>query len=418
MLRSAITRSVLVLAFLAAPDALLTAHCRAADWTQFRGPGGGGVSDDQDVPVKWSATENVRWKAALPGRGLSSPVVADGRVYVTACTGWQQNRLHVLCFDEKTGKQLWERQFWATGLTGSHPKTNMAAPTPVTDGKFVFALFSTCDVVCLDRDGDLQWYRSLTGDYPTITNQVGMAASPVLAGDTLVMPIENAGESFALGLDKATGKNRWKIERDRQINWTTPLVMTNNGKIEVVLQSPKELTAVDPATGAKRWSYEAKGIASIPSAVAGQGALFLPAGEFTALKPRSDGASPEVLWNSIRLKPATASPILYKDRVYSLNGGGILVCADAANGNVLWQERVKGPFSASPVIANGKLYAVAEEGVTTVVQLGDKPLTLATNEVKPAADKDLLLATPAIAGGAIFLRSDGWLWCIGAKKEQ
>jgi outer membrane protein assembly factor BamB len=382
-----------------------------ADWPQFRGPGGAGVSVETNLPVQWSATENVRWKAELPGRGLSSPVITKNRVFVTACTGYMQSRLHVLCFDAGTGKKLWERQFWSTGLTGCHGKTSMAAPTPVTDGQRLYVLFATCDLAGLDLDGNLIWYRSLTGDYPTLTNQVGMAASPTLAGDVLVLLLENAGESFAVGIDKLTGKNRWKIDRARQINWTTPVVFSNGGKPEVLLQSPAELTAVDPATGTKRWSFETKGIATIPTLAPGKDCIFLPAGEFTVLKPRADGATPEVLWSSLRLRPATASPVAYQDRVYSLNSGGILVCADSADGKVLWQERVKGPFSASPVIAAGRLYAVNEDGVTSVVQLGDKPQLLATNPLG-----ELILATPAISGGAVYLRSDRHLWCIGQRK--
>lgn len=394
----------------------LSERAVAADWTQFRGPGGSGVSEEKNLPVRWSATDNIRWKVALPGRGLSSPVIAGGKVYVTACTGYQQSRLHVLCFDEASGKQLWERQFWSTGLTACHPKTNMAAPTPVTDGQRVYALFATCDLACLDADGNLIWYRSLTGDYPTITNQVGMAGSPVLAGDTLVMLMENMGESCALGLDKLTGKNRWKIDRDRAITWTTPLVTTLGGKPEVLLQSGSQLTAVDPATGGKRWAFETKGIATASSAVVVGDTVYLPAGEFTALKPRADGATPDVRWTSNRLRPGYSSPVVHQDRVYTLNSG-ILVCADAADGKVLWQERLKGPFSSSPVIADGKLYAVSEEGEAFVVELADKPKLLATNTVKPA-DKDFFLATPAIAGGAIYLRCDGFLWCIGGKSDK
>jgi outer membrane protein assembly factor BamB len=385
------------------------------DWPQFRGPQGSSVSSETNLPIKWSAAENIRWKVDLPGRGLSNPVIAAGKVYVTACTGYLQDRLHVLCFDQATGKKLWERQFWATGLVGCHPKTSMAAPTPVTDGQRVYALFATCDLACLDADGNLVWYRSLTGDYPTLTNQVGMAASPVLAGDTLVILMENAGESFAVGIDKLTGKNRWKIERERQINWTTPVVLAKGA--EVLLQSPKELTAVDSATGQKRWGFETKGIATASSAVADNGTIFLPASEFTALKPRTDGGTPDLIWASNRLRPGYSSAVVHKDRVYTLNQG-ILVCADAADGKILWQERLKGPFSASPVIADGKLYAVNEEGQTFVVQLGDKPQLLATNELKSAKEKDYFLATPAISGGAIFLRCDGHLWCIGDKKPN
>src|SRR5262249_3279700 len=152
----------------------------AADWPQFRGPGGTGISKETGLPVRWGAKENIRWKVDLPGRGLSNPVIAGGRVYVTACSGFEQTRLHVLCFDAATGKRLWGRQFWATGNTLCHNKTNMAAPSPVTDGKHVYALFATCDLFCLDKDGGLVWCRSLTRDYSTVGNNVGMASSPIL----------------------------------------------------------------------------------------------------------------------------------------------------------------------------------------------------------------------------------------------
>ena len=386
------------------------ATARAADWPQFRGPGSLGTSEEKNLPVKWSAKEGLRWVADLPGRGLSSPVVAGNRVFVTATTGYQQSRLHVLCFDLASGKKLWERQFWSTGSTTCHPKTSMAAPTPVTDGKNVYALFATCDLVCLDMDGNLVWLRSLAGDYPTVTNQVGMAASPTIWKDTLLVLLENAGESFAAGIDTATGKNKWKVERKRQINWTTPIVIQNGNDAEVLFLNGSELAAYDPATGKKRWSYDGGG-STTPSAVPGKGMVLVPGSELVALKPPAGKGEPEVLWSSTPLRPATASPVYHDGRVYTVTGAGVLNCGDAASGKVLWQQRLKGPFSASPVVADGKLYAVNEAGICHVVQLGDKPEVLAANDVG-----DTILATPAISGGAILLRSDGKLWCVGEKK--
>jgi outer membrane protein assembly factor BamB len=396
--------------FLSLVPLLLALPVFAADWTQFRGPGGSGVAEEKDLPTRWSKTDNIRWKVDLPGRGLSSPVIAGDRVYVTACTAYLQTRLHVLCFEAATGKKLWERQFWATGSTSCHPKTNMAAPTPVTDGQRVYALFATCDLVCLDKDGNLQWLRCLTQDYPTVTNQVGMAASPVLFKDVLILQIENAGESFAAGLDKATGKNKWKFDRERQINWVTPVLTKFGGKDVVLFQSPAELTACNPETGAKVWKYETKGINTIPSAVAGGGLLFLPAGDLEAVRP-SDKGQPELAWNQTKLRPATASPTYYQDHIYSLGGAGVLNCAEAATGKILWQERLKGPFSASPVAADGKLYCTNEAGATFVVQIGDKPQVLSTNDLG-----ETILGSPAVSGGAIYLRSDQHLWCVGEKK--
>ncbi len=391
---------------------LLAVPLQAADWPQFRGPGGSGVSAETGLPVRWDQVTNVRWRADLPGRGLSAPVVAGGRVYVTACSGPLQDRLHVLCLDEATGKTLWHRQFWATGTTVCHPKTSMAAPTPATDGRHVYAFFATGDVVCLDRAGDLVWYRALSRDYPTLANNVGMASSPVLCGPALVLLLENAGESFGLGLDKVTGKNRWKVKRHREINWVTPLVIDNKGRQEVLLQSPTDLSAYDPDTGKKLWGYAARGLSTIPSPTAGDGLVFVPGGRFLALRPGGAGQAPQAVWERPKLKTSFASPLFYEGHLYTVNSAGVLTCAKAATGDIVWQERLKGPFAGSPVAAAGKIYLVNEQGTTTVVQTGPRPQVLARNELP-----ETILATPTLANGAIYLRSDQHLYCIGAPRK-
>lgn len=391
---------------------VLAPDSKAGDWPQFRGPNGSGVSDETGLPVRWGKDEGLRWKVELPGRGLSNPVIVGGRVFVTACTGPKQDRLHVLCYDEATGKKLWERQLWATGNTFCNAKTCMAAPTPAADGKQVFALFASGDLAALDRDGDLLWYRSLVRDYPTITNQVGMAASPVLLKNVLLVPMENAGESFAAGLDRHTGKNLWKVGRHRDINWVTPLVFANGDRTDAVFQTNRDLTAYDPETGAVRWTYAAGGPSNVASPVAaGDGLLLMAGGEFTALRPGRDRAGPEVVWKSNRIKTGYTSALVYKGRVYTLNASR-LTCTELATGKPLWQELVEGQFSASPVAADGKVYVVNEAGETTVFRVtGEQPEVLARNAVE-----ETILATPAVAGGAIYLRSDRHLYCIGEKK--
>lgn len=382
------------------------------DWPQFRGPGGTGVSEEAGPPDTWGPAENVRWKADLPGRGVSGPVVARGRVYVTACSGPRQERLHVLCFDTATGKKRWERQLWATGNTLCHPKTCMAAPTPVTDGERVYALFATGDLACFDADGNLLWYRALVQDYPTITNQVGMAASPVLWRDVLIVPIENLGDSCVLGLDKRTGRNRWKEARARDINWVTPLLVRRAGRDEVLVQSAKELTAYDPGTGARLWELRPAALATIPSPVAGDGSVLLSGPQFLCVRLPEDGGRPEVAWKSARFKSGYVTPLVYRGHLYTVNPVSILVCADAATGKVRWQERLglEGEVSASPVTADGKVYVTDERGATAVVRVGDRPRLLAVNEVGEG-----VLATPALADGVLFLRSDQHLFCIGRK---
>jgi outer membrane protein assembly factor BamB len=330
-------------------------------------------------------------------------------VYVTACTGARQDRLHVLCFDAATGKRLWERQFWATGNTLCNPRTCMAAPTPAADGHGVYALFATGDLAALDRDGNLLWYRSLARDYPQITNQVGMAASPILHLDMLLLAVETTGESFAAGLDAATGQNCWKVPRPRDTNWVTPLLLDHHGRALALFLSANELTAYDPATGRQFWIYHARGLSptpSVPSPAAADGLLVTGTG--VALRTGRGRERPALAWKSSKLRPAYASPLCYDGRLYAVNNTGtILGCFDLKDGRVAWQQRVRGPFSASPVAAGGRLYFVNEEGVTTVVEAGARPRVLATN---PLGEE--VLATPALAGKALFLRSDRHLSCI------
>jgi outer membrane protein assembly factor BamB len=381
---------------------------QAGDWPQFRGPNGTGVSAETGIPTEWGRENNIRWKADLPGRGISSPVVAADRVYVTACTGPLQERLHILCFDAATGKPRWHRELWATGNTMCNPKTCMAAPTPVTDGRYVYALFATGDLTCFTSEGNLVWYRALVQDYPAVTNQVGMAASPVLWNDVLLVPLESAGESFVAGLDVHNGRNRWKATRPRDINWATPLVVTHAGKTDAVFESPQDLTAFDPLTGDKRWSYRGPGLNSIPSPVLADGLLILPSG--TALRPPKGGSVPETVWKTSKLHPAYATPLCRDGRLYVINSGtDMLHAADARTGKVLWTQRLGGPISASPVFADGHLYIVNEEGRTYVVAPTEPPRIVSRNELG-----ETMLATPAIANGAIYLRSDPHLYCIAS----
>jgi len=385
----------------------------AKDATQFRGTGGLGVSKETDLPTKWSATEGLRWKADLPGKGLSNPVIADGRVYVTATQAYQQKRQVVLCFDLKTGKKLWERQVWGTGTTLCHPKTNMAAPTPVTDGKNVYALFATGDFVCYDRDGDLVWYRSLVGDYPTIGNNVGAAASPAIWNDLLLICMENAGESFAAAIDKQTGENRWRIERPRGVNWVTPVVSVNKGQADVLLQGWQGIDAYDANTGKKKWSVDKHRLTGYASLTTDDGIVFAPGEKFTAYRPGKNNAQPEIVWQSIKLRVGYCSPVVHEGFVYTVAGTGVVTCADAKTGESIWTHRLEagGAFTASPMVADGKLYITNEAGVTTIMQAGKEAKVLASNPIG-----DTILACPVAADGAIFLRSDTALYCIGGKK--
>lgn len=377
----------------------------AGEWTGFRGTNGTAVSDETGLPTRWGKDDGLRWKVDLPGRGLSNPVVANKRIFLTACSGYRERRLHLLCLEEATGKKLWERSFAATGNTACHPMTNMAAPTPVTNGKEVYALFATGDLVACNREGDLLWYRSLVGDYPQVTNQVGMASSPLLMGNTLCLLMDNAGDSFLVGIDRRTGQNLWRISRPRSINWVSPLPLDSQ---TVLFQNDEEALAIEADTGKVRWTLKGS-FSTIPSPIQGGGLIYLTGAELKAIRPKPKGA-PEVVWQSAPLSGGFASPVYHQGHVYFLTNVAVL-CLSTSDGKEVWRQRLDGPFDASPIIADGKLYAVNRKGRTFVVALGEQPKVLARNDLD-----DTILATPAVANGCLYLRSDKYLYCIGERK--
>lgn len=380
----------------------------AADWPQFRGPNATGVSTEKNLPSEWSKDKGIKWRTELPARGVSCPVVAGGKVYVTCSSGTRDDRLHVLCFDVSTGKQLWQRQLQATGGTACHPKSCMAANTPVADETGVYVLFATADLAAFDADGTLRWYRSLVGDYPTITNQVGMAASPILVKDKLIVPMDNAGDSFLAAVDTKYGKNLWKVERKREINWVTPIVREAGSKTEVLFAGADGLIAYDAADGSKRWQFK-DGRGGIPTGALEGESLYLPVTGVSKFSLAETGVKEKPEWSTKQLQTGYSSPLVYRGKVFTASSQGLITCADAKTGKVLYSERAKGAFSASPIGADGKVYCLNEAGACTVLNADSNEYdVLAVNELKEGT-----LGTPAIADGLIIIRTDKALYGIG-----
>ncbi|MGE0606610.1 MAG: PQQ-binding-like beta-propeller repeat protein [Pirellulales bacterium] len=400
---------------LAITVACLAAVFSAADWRQFRGNDNNSATTAERLPLVWTekkddvAAKNVAWKAELPGKAVSSPIVVGGKVLVTADSGIRRDRLHVLCFDAASGQQDWERQYWATGRCFCHPTSAVAAPTPASDGQRVFAFYSSNDLACLDLEGNLQWYRGLSHDHPDAGNDVGMSSSPVVVADTVVVQIENQGDSFAMGLDALTGETRWRVERKRSANWVSPVVMrgpTPEGDV-VVLQSSDRVTAHEPKTGEIVWSHEAA-CDIIASAAAVGDVVYLPSAGLTALRRSPGSQSLEKLWESGKLAPSRCSPIVQDGRLYVVNSAGVLTCGDAKTGESIWQLRLGGSYWSTPLIAGGHLYSVSQDGTARVVKLGDD----AGEIVHEYEFGESILGSPAAADGALYFRSDKHLWRI------
>lgn len=393
---------------------------RAENWPGWRGPTRDGVSTETNLPTTWSATEGVLWKAALPGSGISNPIVWDDRVLVTSSDGPQQNELHVVCLARDDGRELWHERFWGTAPTLYHAnKSSMASPSPVTDGEHVYAFFGTADVFCLDLDGRLAWQRSLAEEYGAFENRFAASSSPLLYKDLLILQCDHYGASYVLAIDKRTGANRWKLDRpEAWLSWSSPQLvhLGDSDQDELLVCGSEKIDALDPRSGERLWTMGGLARECIPTPVLGHGLVYAvsgPRGNTYAIRPggRGDIAQSHVVWSSDRGAPFVPSCILLGDYYYLVEDKGIGTCLDAHTGELVWRKRFGGAFTASPVAADGKIYFVDEEGSTLVVEAG-------ASEFREVARNTLgepVYASPAISQGRIFLRSASHLYCIGKK---
>ena len=379
-----------------------------SDWLQFRGTDNDSVSLEKNLPTGFTEREHVAWKSPLPGTGPSGPIVVKGRVVVTAASGPRQDRLHVLAFDAASGHPLWHRQLWATGSTICNPFGGVAAPTPASDGQRIFASYSSNDVACFDLDGNLQWLRGLTYECPNARNDVGMGSSPVVVGGTVVVQVQNAGESFVIGLDATTGQTRWRLAREREPLWSSPTVLRGKTPQDdvVFLQSRANFAAYDPRSGELLAAYD-HWCDTVASATTSGDGVYLPAAGIHALRYGATARALSLVWTEPRLRCGNSSPVVADGRIYTVKDGSILVCGDTTDGHVVWQLRLKGPIWATPVLADGRLYVVNHEGLVQVVRLGEKGELEGTGQLDPG-----ILASPAVAEGALYFRSNANLWKI------
>jgi len=380
-------------------------------WWQFRGPGPAGWAVDAELPVSFDVEsgDHIGWRAEISGRSVAGPIVVADQVISLASYGLEQRWLIITSHHTDDGRLLWQQRLRATGRPYSHPTSANAAPTPVSDGRCVYAFFSSNDLVCCDLQGRLIWFRGLAVDRPQAGNDVGMSSSPILADGVLVAQVESQGDAFVIGIDADTGQTLWQIDRPRRANWASPICLTTPQNQQlVVVQSRDQLLAIEPRGGKVVWELPLA-CSSIASCTWDGQLLYVAAGGTTALALAEDAQSADIAWQNNRLSSNSASPTRAGELLLVLNRS-VLVAADRVSGQLAWQLRLPeaGSLWASPVVAGSRLYQFTEEGDCFVVEIDSQRGQL----LGRYSLGDSVLGTPAICGDAMFVRSAGALWKI------
>jgi outer membrane protein assembly factor BamB len=424
----------------------------AANWPQWRGPHGTGVSSETGLPVEWSTDQNIAWKATLSGLGVSGPVVWGDRIFLTYQVGASALRggnhpsfiqgggaaaagelplggarpssvddrivFVVAAFDVANGKLVWEYKVAAEAeLPEVHEKRNLATPSPVTDGERVYAWFSNGQLIVLDVAGKPVWSRHLGKEYKPFDLAWGHSSSPVIYKDKLLLLSYQSSSAQFLALDKRSGKEIWKSQQEKASqSYSTPLVIETATGPEAIVNSSERVEAFDPESGKSLWQYNLTHRFAVPMPVFHNGMIYLNRGyrssPILAIRPggRGDITNSHVAWSVGAGAPYVSSLIHHDGLLFYVTEQGIATCIDAKSGERVWQDRVGGVYSASPIAADGKLYLFGENGEAIVLKPGRKPQVLARNKLDGR-----IIGSPAVSGGRIFVRTDRQLIAIQAK---
>jgi outer membrane protein assembly factor BamB len=462
-------RLVFAIPFMALGWLALGFAADAPEWPRFRGPLGNPVSAAR-LPDRWSKTENVEWKTAIPGRGWSSPIVSGDQIFVTAAIsdgpsklpqiGTQYSNEYVAelqkqglsakeieervvardfelpsevtlryvlyCVDLKTGKLNWTREYYAgRPPVGRHRKNSFASETPVTDGNLVYVYSTSLGLWAYDMKGRLVWKTPL--ENLPVYGDFGTGASPALAGNLLVIVSDNEKQQFIAAFDTKTGRQVWRTNRDlrtgpgasaRRTGWSTPFVWTTPGRIEIVTIGPGFAVSYD-LTGAELWRLPGMGGQPIPSPYASDGLLYLNGGSgglLAAVRPGAKGTlSPgeSVAWSVERAGTYLATQLFYDGALYSLSDMGVFSRYDAKTGKLGYRVRIENgvAFTSSPWAYGGKVFCLNEEGKTFVIAAGDEYKLLNVNDLDEFA-----MVTPALVGDRLLLRTESLLYSIRQKR--
>lgn len=414
---------------------LATLSARAENWPGFRGPTRQGISTEKKLPLHWGADSNVVWKIEIPGQGWSSPIVWRDRVFLTTVTD-NSTKCRVLCVDQESGKILWNKEVFEQVPRRKENKNSYATPTPITDGRRVYAVFGDGSMAALTLDGAIVWRNRDVQFY----SRHGLGASPLLHDDLLIMPFDGSNptstagvypkvsdeeklgwqipwdKSFIAALDVKTGKRVWTAKRGlSRIAHVSPIVAKVDGKETLISGAGDRMQGFNLKTGELIWSVYAQGEGVTPSPVVGNGMLFASSGfEKTTLRAiklgqaKGDVTESHIAWEQKKGVPTQPSPIYVEPYLYAITDGGIATCYKPENGEIVWQERVGGNHSASPVFADGRIYFLSEGGETSVIAPGSEFKVLARNALNEKCQ-----ASIAVSQRHLFIRGEKHLYCLG-----
>ncbi len=412
------------------------------NWPSFRGPGATGVAEGHSTPTQWDAerSTNILWKIPIPGLALSSPVVWGDRVFVTTAISADpkpfrhglygdvepsndlaKHAWKIYAFEKKTGKVIWD-QTAHEGIpkTKRHPKSSQASCTPVTDGRYVVASFGSEGLYSYDFDGKLVWKQDLgnlnAGWFYDPDYEWGIASSPIIYKDTVIVQCDIQQNSFVAAFDLKTGKQVWRAERDEIPSWGTPTVYEGKERAELITHASKYIRGYNPTTGKELWRLGPNSEVTAPTPFSAHSLIYVTNGYRTiqpiyAIRPGGSGdislkgeaeSNDFVAWSKKHGGPYMATPVVYGDYLYSCSLNGVLTVYQAKTGERIYQQRIGdkgGAFTASPVAADGKVYFSSEDGEVFVLRAGPKYELLASNPMG-----EVLLATPAISDGVIYIR--------------
>ncbi|MFG0333000.1 MAG: PQQ-binding-like beta-propeller repeat protein [Maioricimonas sp. JB049] len=394
-------------------ETLIAALCLAAapvdSWPAFRGTGES-VSSAEALPVSWSESEGLRWRAGITGYGQSSPVIWQDRVFVTSADGARKERVVLSCFDLDSGNVVWEESLEAAQTAEVTGYVSCAAPTPAVDSNAVFAFFETGNLAAWSHAGELLWSRNLVEDYGPFTGNHGVGNSIALTDKAVIVLVDHSGPSYLLAADKKTGKTLWKTDRPASVAWSSPIA-TDDGHI--IVSANGRCEAFDAATGKTLWKVAGIEGNTVPSATVSGDLVIVGSkdiGSNLAIRVSAGPQSPQadIAWRSSDATATFSSPLVYRGHVYLVNRTGVAFCLDEESGRTLWKQRIAGSCWASPVGACGRIYFFEKSGTTTVMKAGSTSTVLSEN-VLPTEDR---VYGVAAVEGCFVIRLGRELICI------